>query len=317
MALGSTNIYLRGDGTNNGLYKEMGKNITQNNVSLGQSKFGMNDYSGNAQYAAANPSQVNMSYWQNYGHDNMTFRFNPAQTGDYDTYEDTDPDYFGTGGAGIPYTNNGGNPGGIPGTWDYPGQSAPGAYGEFNAVNSGVAYKQGVTGVMVICGWIFPRDNSTGQTVVLGNNQTYASVTAYRGYRLDITTGFKIRATRGDGTGTASSDRRTFEGSGTIAQNEWNFVAWQGQYNSTTISTTTNYMYIWNVPNGWQPGLSFISGTGGNLSYNNTEKFVVSEATNGGRHFDGDFGGWYVFDQTVTSVNLEKLKDYTKPYYGL
>jgi hypothetical protein len=27
MALGSTNIYLRGDGTNNGLYKEMGKKI--------------------------------------------------------------------------------------------------------------------------------------------------------------------------------------------------------------------------------------------------------------------------------------------------
>lgn len=316
MALGNTNIYLRGDGTNNGLYKEMGKGITANNISLGQSKYGQNDYNI-SQYASANPSEVRMSYWQLYTHDNMTFRFNPAQTGDYDTYEDTDANYFGTNGQGIPYTNNGGNPGAITNTWDYPGMSAPGAYGEFNAVNSGVAYKQGVGGITVICGWFFPRDNSSGQTDIFGNDIQLGAVTTYRGYRFAIATSFRVRVVRGDGGGTSSTNRRTFESNFTVAQNEWNFFVWQGEYNSITIGTANNYMYGWNQLTGWQGGTTFLSGAGGNLSYTNTQKWIFSPAANGGRYFDGDIGGWYVFDKTISASNLQRLRDYTKPYYGL
>jgi len=319
MPLSTTNLYLRGSVLTNGLYNEMGKGVASNGYSLGQCQYGHNDYSGTASFAVAGGpgTMVKMSYWKSYDHDAMKFRFSPPVWGDYETYNDLNPSFFGVDGAGIAYNNINGSPGFPSGTWDYPGSSGrSNNYGFFDGVSSGQAYKQGTSGVMVMCGWIHPRDNASGQTTVVGNNlETYA-IPAFKGYRLDITTAFKMRCIKGDGTGTASSDRRTFESSGTVAQNEWNFIVWQGVYNSTTINSTNNYFYVWNVPNGWQSGATFISGTGGNLFYDDVT-WMVGGGANGNRWFDGIFGGWYVFNQSQPSATLQTLKDNTKAYYGL
>lgn len=317
MPLGTTNLYLRGDSSNNGLYKEMGKSVTQNNVSLGQAQYGHNDYSGTPAFGAGGGSgtQVNMSYWQSYDHDAMTFRFSPPATANNETYDDLDPDYFGTNGAGVAYTNNGGSAGSPPNTWDYPGLGS-GAHGFYDLVAPGESYKQGAGGIMVMCGWLFFGDNSSGQTTVLGNDIDLGPPRQYTGYRIDVTTGFQIRVLRGDGGGTSSTNRRTFQSTGTVEQFNWNFVVWQGEDNTTTIGTSNNYMYIWTPSFGWQAGATFLSGGGGPVAYTEVP-WIVSPAANGGREWQGIYGGWYVFKQAQPSASMIALKDATRGYYGV
>lgn len=318
MPLGSTDLFLRGDAANNGLYKEMGKGILASNISLGEAQYGHNDYSGNPVFATVGGigTQVNMSSWQNYNHDAMTFRFSPPVTADYETYEETDPDYFGTNGQGIPYTNNGGSLLTSPAnTWEYPGVGSF-AYGQYDTVNAGESYKQGSGGIMVMCGWLYIGENGAGQTSILGNDIPHGGVRFYRGYRLDLTTSNSIRVLRGDGGGTSSSNRRTFQSSGTVELGNWNFVVWQGLDSSTTVSTTANYMYIWNLSLGWQAGASFLSGNGGALNYGEDPWTVAPMAANA-LEWGGIYGGWYVFNTAQPSSNMIDLKDNTRSHYGV
>ena len=257
-----------------------------------------------------------MSSWQNYDHDAMTFRFSPPVTADAETYQDLNPDYFGVNGGGVPYTNNGGNPGTPTNTWDYPGLGSF-AYGQYDPVSAGESYKQGQSGTMVMCGWLFFNENGSGQTSVLGNDIPHGGVRDYRGYRMDVTTSNRIRILRGDGGGTSSTNRRTFQSSGTVELSAWNFVVWQGKDNSTTIGTTSNYMYIWNIQNGWQAGASFLSGTGGSLDYQSEDPWTVSPMAAGAREWMGIYGGWYVFNTDQPSANMIDLKDATRSYYGV
>jgi hypothetical protein len=304
MALGTTNLNLR-----TSLYSEMGKGTGGSNYSLGQCKFGANDIDI-SNYAAANPSMVKMSYWKNYDHDNLRFRFNPVTSLDRDTYAATTTNGFNAGG-GLSFNNNGATEG--ENWWDFDGGSNQ---AQFDTVNSGVGYKVAPSGTGVIGFWIYPQDNSAGQTVVLGNDIPYGTLSAYRGYRLDITTAMKIRTLRGDGQGTASGDRRTFESSGTLTQDAWNFVAWQGVYNSTTVSTSANYYWIYRLSsNTWSNGGSFLSGTGGNLAYSSGDPLSISTSSNGGRYFQGSIGGIYAFNQSMLTADIEDLVANTKSTY--
>lgn len=318
MPLGSTDLYLRGDATNNGLYREMGKDFSANNISLGQAQYGHNDYSGTPSFATVGGTgtQVNMSSWQNYDGDAMTFRFSPPATAAYETYDDLDPDYFGVNGAGIPYTNNGGNPGTPTNTWDYPGAGSN-AYGQYAGVAGGESYKQGSGGTMVMCGWLYFNEEISAQTSILGNDVPWNGVRRYRGYRLDVTTSDRIRVLRGDGGGTGSGNRRTFQSAGIIERANWNFVVWQGKDSSTTVGTSDNYFYIWNPSNGWQAGASFLSGGGGALAYSAEDPWTVSPQAANALDWGGIYGGWYVFNQQQPSANMEDLKDETKGYYGV
>lgn len=303
MAIGTTNISLRDT-----IYAEMGKANTSTGYSLGQCKYGSNDIDI-SNFAAANPSTVAMKYWQGYDHMNMQFRFNGNQTQNSDTYKDTDSVKFGLNGAGIAYTNVGGNATGV--AYEFDGSSA---YGYFASVSSGVAYKVAAAGTGVIAFWVFPQDNSAGQTAILGNDLPFGSVSSYRGIRFDITTANKIRVIRGDGTGTASSDRRTFESSGTLQQDVWNFVAFQTVYNSTSVGTTANYFWTHNG-SAWSNGASFLSGTGGNTAYGSTDGMTLSGASNGGRYFQGAIGGIYAFDQQMATADIESLQGNTRGVY--
>lgn len=309
MAIGTTDIGIVGGATYDGLYKEMGKGNTGTNYSLYAVRNGTNDIDVST-YAAANANQTQMGSYKNYDHMNLTFRYNTNQTFDNDTYDDLNSTGFG---ANVAFTNSA-----TQGTnwWEFNGSSN---YGYFSAVNSGASYKQGTSGNMVIAWWFHPGDNSAGQTVVLGNNVPLGSVSAYQGYRFDIN-GSAIRCIRGDGTGAASSDRRTFASVDFIAQEEWNFIAFQGAYNNTTLNTSNNYFWTWNQTGGWQNGISFLSGTGGNLSYSastTSEYLALSSYNNGSRYYNGYIGGIYVFDQTMTQTDIETLKDNTQSTYGL
>ena len=308
MALGTTNINLRGDVSgNNGLYKEMGKSLDGNNFSLGQSKYGVNDIDIDV-YSTSNPAQVKMSYWQNYDSMDLRFRFNTAITNTNDTYDDEDPIHFGDDAAGIDFTATGAFGGND--YWTFDGTND---YGQFEDVAAGDAYKLGTTGNMVIAFWCRPnyRGGPSGNTDILGTNNPIGTISQYRGYRFILQTDMQVRIQRGDGDGTGSQDRRTFETSTALVEGEWNFIAWQGAYNNQTMNTSNNYAWVWNATNGWQNGATFLGGSGGNLAYNATDPMTLSNHASGGRYYNGDIGGIWCFNGTVGTTDIETLKDNT------
>ena len=311
MALGTTNLTLL-SGSNNLYNAGMDKDPGSGNVSLGACKFGQNDIDI-GQYASSNPSMVKMSYWKSYDHQSLQFRFNPSQTLTNDTYKDTDGGYFGNASSGIAYNNNGATDN--TNYWTFDGTNDD---GYFDAVTAGTGYKQGtgaIGGTTVIAFWMRPnyRGNPASVTDVLANNNPVGSLSAYRGYRFVYQTDRQLRVLRGDGDGTASFDRRTFETSATLRDGEWNFIAWQGIYNSQTIGIAYNYFWTWNPTDDWSNGASFLSGTGGDLAYNSTDKLVLSGHPNSA-YFNGDIGGIWVFNQSISTADINALKDNTDIY---
>lgn len=307
MAIGTTNISLR-----DSLYVEMGKSAAESNYSLGRCQYGQNDIDI-TQYAADAPTLVSMAYWQGYDHSSLQFRVNPYQTDEGDTYDATNGIAFGNP-IGMTATRSGVNTA-DPQGWDFdPGSNS---YVQFEGIGSNAGYKVGATGFGTTCFWVKPRDNSSGQTVVLGNNLPVGSVSAYYGDRFDITTAMRIRNIRGDGGGTASSNRRTFQSSGVLQQDQWNFVVWQGEYNSVSLGTSANYFWIYNQPYGWQAGATFLSGTGGNKAYEGSSggSLVISSASNGGRYFDGSVANIYAFNERLDySTEIQTLRSNTDVY---
>ncbi len=203
MALGTTNINLRGNNTDNGLYKEMGKTVDQSNVSLGQGKYGVNDIDI-TQYTNSNPAEVKMSYWQSYDSMDLRFRFNTAITNDNDTYDGEDNQKFGSDTDGVTFTANGATS--LSNGWRFDGSNDT---GEFEDVNAGDAYKQGTTGTMTIAFWMYPsyRGNPPLAVDVLATNQPLSSISQYRGYRFVYQTDRQLRVLRGDGDGTGSGQK--------------------------------------------------------------------------------------------------------------
>lgn len=305
MALGTTNLTLL-SGSNNLYNAGMDKDPGSGNLSLGACRFGQNDIDI-SQYAASNPSETRMSYWQNYDHMSMQFRFNTAVSNDNDTYKDTDGGYFGDASTGIGYNNNGATDQTYYWTFDGSGDD-----GYFDAVNSGIGYKQGGSGTMVIAFWMRPnyRGNPASATDIIGTNQPVGSLSAYRGYRFVYQTDRQLRVLRGDGDGTGAPDRRTFETSATLRDGEWNYIAWQGVFNSQTIGIAYNYFWTWNPIDDWSNGATFLSGTGGNLAYNNTDGMAISGHPNSA-YFNGDIGGIWVFNQSISTADINLLKDQT------
>ena len=308
MALGTTNINLRGDVTgNNGLYKEMGKELDGNNFSLGQSKYGVNDIDIDV-YSTSNPAQVKMSYWQNYDSMDLRFRFNTAITNTNDTYDDEDQLSFGNTTTGVNFTATGATSNTT--YWTFDGTND---YGQFEDVPSGEAYKLGQNGTMVIAFWCRPnyRGGPAGSLDLLATNQPQGTISQYRGYRFVLQTDMQLRVLRGDGDGVGSQDRRTFETSTSLVEGSWNFVVWQGTYNNQTVNTSNNYFWVWNEANDWQNGASFLGGSGGNLEYNATDPLTISGAGAGSRYYNGDVGGIWAFNQSMTTGDIEALKDNT------
>jgi hypothetical protein len=299
MPIGTTNISLK-----NSMYAEMDKDPISN-ISLQACRYGQNDIDIGT-YAQSNVNQVNMSYWQNYDHMNMTFRFNSSVSLRNDTYDDEDTANFGTDTVGVAFTGTNTTDGA---SWkEFNGSNA---YGTFEAVNAGVAYKLGSGTTAGVGFWVRPNGTPAGATEIMNTNGSIGSLSSYQGWRFLLQSDLQLRVLRGDGDGTGVGDRRTFETAASLRRDIWNFVYWQGTDNSTTVGTSNNYFWVWNAVDGWNNGAGFLSGTGGSINYDNTKSMTLSAATAGSRYFNGDFGGIWFFDQVMATSDIETLREQT------
>lgn len=306
MALGTTNI-----GVSN-IYTEMGKG-GGSNQSLGYVQFGANDiYNADFTYDHSGFYPVSVNNFKSYNHLNMEFRYLPALDGEADTYG-TGQYQFYDGNPACNLANCTQNTNNL----EFNGTNE---YAIWDVVAGGKSYKPGASGVGVIAAWIQPQNNGAGQVGILVNDQpSTGAPTAYYGHTWNFYgTNNKIRFTKGDGTGAASSDRRSFETAGALASAEWNFVAIQISYNSNTVSTSAVYSWVWNgSTQTWTNGATFLSGTGGNMAYNSsTGRMIFSAANSGGVYFAGSIGPVWAFDQSMSTADIENLWGASKNYFA-
>jgi hypothetical protein len=147
-----------------------------------------------------------------------------------------------------------------------------------------------------------PQGNGSGTT----GNEAWSP---YNGYMCEVSSNGSLIFTRGDGTGTSSTDRRTFTTTFQLNENRWNFVAVRLHSNSQSTGLNFNSAYCYKL-NGrsysWSSGLGFTSGTGGAVKYNNRYGMVISPGTNT-RYFTGSIGHFYTFwEDNLTKVSVNK-----------
>ena len=147
-----------------------------------------------------------------------------------------------------------------------------------------------------------PQGNGTGNT----GNEAWSP---YNGFMCQVGNAGNLIFIRGDGTGTSSSDRRTFTTTFQINANRWNFVVVRLHSNSTSTGLNFNSAYCYKL-NGrsysWSSGLSFTSGTGGAVKYNRRYGMVISPGTNS-RYFSGSIGHFYTFwEDNLTKISVSK-----------
>lgn len=140
-------------------------------------------------------------------------------------------------------------------------------------VEAGEQYKlpsSGSTGPAWVAVWMKPTIPGTARNWMWNDLDGENDFNPYRGLGCNIQTTGQIRWQRGDGGGTASSDRYTFGTTATLPTDQWALVILQAiasgaQRNS--ISTSYNYAYCYVYDSrtatwGWVNGASYISGTG-------------------------------------------------------
>ena len=148
-----------------------------------------------------------------------------------------------------------------------------------------------------------PQGNGTGNT----GNEAWSP---YNGFMCQVGNAGNLIFIRGDGTGTSSSDRRTFTTTFQINANRWNFVVVRLHSNSTSTGLNFNSAYCYKL-NGrsysWSSGLSFTSGTGGAVKYNRRYGMVISPGTNS-RYFSGSIGHFYTFwEDASAQMGVDKF----------
>jgi hypothetical protein len=304
MALGTTNVSM------SGIFSEVGKSTTTN-LSLGELRFAANDIGNSAYAQTSSANNSSMGNFRSYDHKSMTFRYS-APFG-YETYRDTSSTALGDG---ISLTNNGTSAGSPSGALDFDGSND---YSYFDGVGSGVAYKQNPSGYCTICFWINPHALPSANTNIITTDATgLGNNSPYKGFHFNLRPDGQIRPVRGDGTGSGSGDRRSFGTSWTLGANKWQLCAFMLSNSSNTASSSTNYSYL-KYTGGESDGLSFLSGTGGSMSFDtgsgSTDALYLSMATNS-RYFNGEFGHIWVFAERLTADDIQTLYESTADYYA-
>lgn len=303
MPLGTTNISIRD------IYTEMGKADTTNQ-SLAELRFGVNDIDNQSFATTSAKTNIGINPFKSYDHMGMKFRYHPPN--EYETYRDTSTTLLG---AGLGLTNNGTGTGDNTGVLLFDGTND---YSYFDGVGSGTAYKQNPSGYTTICFWIKAETIPSANTNIITTDATGLSNNSpYKGFHFNLTSAGQIRPVRGDGTGTSSSDRRSFGTSFNLQAGRWQLCAFILSNSNNTASSSTNWAYTyWN--GGSASGLSFLSGTGGALSFDtgsgSVDALYLSMATNS-RYFDGQFGHIWVFDEALSSTDINALFNGTVDYY--
>jgi hypothetical protein len=151
--------------------------------------------------------------------------------------------------------------------------------------------------------WIKPPEEIEGTTVVWCSNMPQTNIgnsswNPYSGVEFAVNANLTMRIQRGDGTGTASTDRTTWTTRFALNAGQWNFVVLRMQQSGTTVSDFNNQIFVWKNAGrgfGWETqGLIYNSGTGGACKYMNNGVLVFSTGA-GGNYWGGEIGHFYAF----------------------
>jgi len=259
----------------------------------------------------------------------MTFKFSPPSDvaadlyGDESTYSATFP--YNKGQLGIKMNNILVADGGIAGTYAYDVNSST----TWTSVAPGTSYKHPNTSntSATICFWFKPITQATARNFFWSDVDAIGDINPYRGWWFQFNTTGTIGFNRGDGTGTAASDRYSFtstavfDGSGDF----WQFAAVLISNNENTVTTGTNYFWGYRYDGrsstwGWVNGASYTSGTGGAMAYSadsgteTTNCFAINPQGNTSNGLQFDIGHIYVFTGELSTAQVEYVREMTDGY---
>lgn len=257
----------------------------------------------------------------------LVFKFNPTANIEADLignsvdHPRTFP--YNVGVLGIKMNNTNVTAGSVSGTLSYGASS----YTTWTSVAPGTSFKvPNVSNTsMTICMWFKPTTPSTNRNFLHTDVPAINSFNPYRGVYLTYTTANKIDFSRGDGGGTASSDRRTFTSSATFngTSGKWQFVTIIVSNNLDTAATTTNWMYsyIWNgSAYAWSNGATINSGTAVAMAFSadsgteTTNTMAINAAGSAGNGLVHELGHLYIFNRALSQTEAEYVREMTDLY---
>jgi len=204
------------------------------------------------------------------------------------------------------------------------------SYATMESCARGSSYKQPATtnagDVVTFAVWMKPTIPGAARNWLWNDMDAVNDFNPYRGIGCNIQTSGQIRWQRGDGGGTLSSDRYTFGTTATLPSDQWAFIVVQTANNTNTVSTSYNYCwaYIYNARTsswGWTNGASYISGTGGIMSYssdsgtNTTQCMIFNPAGSASAGLVWELGHLFFYNQAIgNTTNVEYLREQTDIY---
>jgi hypothetical protein len=257
----------------------------------------------------------------------MRFKFSPPADiaadlyGDNTSYPRTFP--FNKGELGVKMNNNNVEDGGIAGTYTYGVDS----YTTWTSVAVGDSYKFPSAGSnsATICFWFKPITPEVNSNFLWADADAIGDVNPYRGWWIQYNDTNTVGFSRGDGGGSAASDRYSFTSSATFdgSGDYWQFCAILVSYDENTITTGTNYVwaYVWNGRSyAWSNGATFLSGTGGAMTWSadsgteTTNCFIINPLATTSAGMTADLGHLYVFDGELSTTQVEYVRELTDGY---
>lgn len=123
---------------------------------------------------------------------------------------------------------------------------------------------------------------------------------------------------QGDGTGAASSDRRSYSSVVNAVSTGWHLVFFQIAGITTTFNTpTTNRILVSSAASGVPDITDKIfnrTGTGGNLTYNTSYRYCLGQFSSGG-YFNGAIGHQWYFVDHISEDEYSSLYEATYQLY--
>lgn len=289
-----------------------------------------------------------MGYFRAYEHNGLLFKFTPSVG--YDTVANVGSDGGATqapptsnAGTGHAFTNGSSAPstttsaGGYT-VYDYTGgvyTATPGTTGDwayFNSTATSNSFRSNFLTTGTWCTVVFwlkldtaPAANTCIIDLCLDDDPSnYPHNSSYNGVQFVIDSTGRCRWIMGDGDGTATTDRRTFaSNTNTMSTGAWYMWAIQayGTGGSTANASTGNWSYLAHEGNETVSGDGqFLSGSGGNVAWEHSatgdqDTMYFNSGAQGNRYFDGQLGHVLVFDEKLSSTEVQRLYDRMKDYY--
>jgi hypothetical protein len=267
----------------------------------------------------------------------LKFKFDPCNdvtTGTYmgvfDTYDDPSTSFPGLNGLGSSMEAEGvtATPGYTQITSAVGGASAGLEFNgtsqrcRFPTVSSNTSYIANTGNTSCWVAWVYFGELRPGSfKYIWANNQdTTGTLLTYNGAFLQQSSAGDgiIVMLHGDGTGTASSDRRSYVSVANAVSTGWYLVCFQIVGNTTSFNSAgTNRIWTSSASSGNASTTDQIStrtGTGGNLVYNTSRRYCLGQFSNGG-YFNGAIGHQWCFSNNISEDEYSSLYDATFTLY--